>query len=621
MPRCSHTQFSAIVEQTAPSTRCTLLILVTLNMLLFVPLARGAPADESESTAAADPSKNHSAGREAPWHMSISGLPPIDERLPDAPFVADDSFGTYSPTITIVGGLSASSVDCKGIIPNGAAAPNSSRLPRSISLDERLTLPSSDGYIPNLAKEISFSSESNVADISLLNANWSDGHPVTGADIAFSLELAEKHGIHQPIMRFLNELPSASNVREHSLQLAFFETVYDINFLLSQIEIYPAHRTRAIIDDQEYGEGLSNFNIRRDFRICARGAGVLPSLGAYTLVSYETTGGTSKAVYRANPYYFKVDSAGRQQPYFEQVEHHIVNQIDSMLHYARLSSETPIVIELPASAIARIDDFRELGTIEVATRPVPGRGAAAAYLFNYTHPQHGYLFRSEDFRRATVLAIDRQVIAQIYRPEVTGVTVQTAAIEWVLNGDGEPYDHDVAAARKLVHLPNEEILLSILVNKQDRLAVSAAAQMASDWEALSIKAAISPVSRWELYNREAQHEFEVVLRSIYLQENRARMAPGLLVPPFTDSNLQNTFSIYESACGSDSPCDPIDLAEIVLAWHRGQLSTSEMLDAHESKLLIIGLVSPLPDVEIYGPQLTGMDSDFRKGSDAYFVSE
>ena len=625
MHRCSHEHFQAIVKRTVSSARLPVRILLVLNWFLCVAaLANTAPIGEPPRTTSSDPSQN-----EAPWHMNIEGLPPLNQRLPSDPFEVDHAPARYSPTITIIGGGTPSSIDCE-ILPNGTKAPSSHRVPRSISLDERLTLATIDGFIPNVANNTQPIGDRTV-EIHLRNLRWSDGEPVTGFDIQFSLELSEKYGVYQPIMAFLDSIPIVSEVTDHYLQLAFDEPVFDFDFLLSQIEIYPEHKARPIIEElfpnnaegDNDGQTTSEHAgiIKWRFRVCARSAGILPSLGAYILDSYKRTGGRSTAIYRANPYYFKIDSDGRQQPYFEKVEHYILDDVELMFAYAKQYSEAPLVIELPISAIEHVDGFLKHKKMNIKRRPVAGRGSAAAYLFNYADRSYGELFGTRDFRRATLYAIDREFVVQIFRPNFTGVAGQTATLDWDTRDDGDPYDYDVTKAVQLVLPLYDNIELSILVDRDDALAIQVAEKVASDWEKLRIATSVWPITRAELFDREKNHAFSVIVRPTYLTEAAARSRPGLLVPPFRHGQIGETFSMYNSLCDSGGSCDPVELADVALAWQADQVTTPELIDQHESSLLIIGLISPLPDIELYGAQLTSIQTDFSTGSGAYFVGK
>ena len=243
---------------------------------------------------------------EAPWFVSMAGLPPLEERLPSDPFTAHGYQGIYSSRISIIGAFNVDVVDCSAVVPGATETPIDR--PRSISIDERLTLLGSEGYISNVAYDIQSNDEKKVVDIFIRQIKWSDGVALTAYDVAFSLELATKHGVYQPIFRYAPEPSDVIVIADHHVQIAFPESVANVDFLMSQIEIYPRHIWESTVDDLfSASSGDGDSHRARHFRTCARSARILPSLGAYIFDSYDRDGGSHRIVYRANPYYFKVD--------------------------------------------------------------------------------------------------------------------------------------------------------------------------------------------------------------------------------------------------------------------------------------------------------------------------
>ena len=321
---------------------------------------------------------------------------------------------------------------------------------------------------------------------------------------------------------------------------------------------------------------------------------------------------------------------GRQQPYFETAEHIVADDIQSMLAYAARFTNEPLVIELPGTALEYIDQFLAMDNLRTRTFAVRGRGSALAYMFNYAHADHAQLFQSPDFRRATLLAVDREAIRQIYRPAVTGVRVQTATLDWRAVRAQDPYKQDLNEALELIAGTNfgslQEEQVSITILAHDTAATEAAELIQADWHELRINATVDRVTRKEMYRREREHDFDVILRPQYLHEEMARQEPGWLVPPFMHQEVGDTWKAYRQIC-----TDPCELAETVMKWisdtqYRDRdeaqyvVSTHSMLDDYEQSILIIGIVSPLPNVDLYGDQLSSILENNRKGGDSYYKS-
>ena len=579
------------------------------------------PFDETR-----DPVDDGALGSEAPWFVSMADLPPLEERLPSNPFTVHGYHGVYASRISIIGTFNVNVVDCSTVVPGATETPTDR--PRSISIDERLTLLGSEGYVYNVANDIEFDNEKTV-DVFIRPIKWSDGVILTAHDVAFSLELATKHGVYQPIFRYAPEPSQVIVKADHHVQIVFPESVANVDFLMSQIEIYPRHVWESTVDNLLSTNAASRERSRH-FRICARNARILPSLGAYIFDSYNRDGGAHRIVYRANPYYFKVDEVGRQQPYFETAEHIVVDSVQAMLDYAATFTDEPLVIELPGTALDHIDRFLEMDNLRTRTFAVRGRGSALAYLFNYADADHAQLFQSPDFRRATLLAIDREAIKQIYRPAVTGVRVQTATLDWRVATAQDPYVQDLTRALELVEgtdfgsLQEDEFTISVIAH--DTAASEAAELIEADWYELGIDATVERVTRQEMYRREREHDFDVILRPQYLHEELARQEPGWLVPPFMHREVGDTWKAY-----GQIRTDPCHLAEAVMKWisdtqyrDRDEAqyveSTQLLLDEYEQMMLIIGIVSPLPNVDLYGDQLDSILEDNRRGGDSYYKS-
>ena len=565
-----------------------------------------------------------SGGIEAPHiHRDVQSgdLPLREERLPpdENAFEDSDSSGQYLPTIRIIGLGSVSDVDC-----DGHATP--ARAPRSISVDERLTLLTTDGYFPNLARLVEPKKSSEGVDVWLRQSKWSDGTPVTASDIVFSLEVIS-YGVVQPLMRYIDTQPTAREVLDDHVEINFGSSVSDVEFLLNQIEIYPAHTAEPFLK-KLLKDGVESDSWASKFRFCARRAAISPILGPYVFESYD---GHRTVLYRANPYYFKIDRNGRQQPYFEHVVYYVAEDLATLEAHAMAAAiDVPLIVELPPDAIHAVESLvrtREGLKIEIHKRS--GRGSAAAYFFNCHDSRYGSLFQSYEFRRATLYALDRQQLVDVvYRPSITGVRPQTSIVHWNGYDIGDEHRYDIDAARDLLSQVSDDghLQFSISVAEEDHLAVEVAAIVAMGWEALDIEATVRPVPRDELKSSEHSHEYQVILRSFYIPESLARTYPGVLVSPYLDNDIWATEREH-----TDEQCHPHHLlAAKIQDWHietRGlqsieetyRVQTAAMLREHQDMLLTIGLVSPLPDIDVVGKELSSLRNKIRSGAETYFV--
>ena len=161
------------------------------------------------------------------------------------------------------------------------------------------------------------------------NLKWSDGAPLTIDDVAFTFnEVYFNEEIPTDTRDILKigkarKLPTVKKVASNRIEFTTPEPFAPFLRAL-EISILPAHKLRPTITQKD-SKGkplfLSTWGINTK-------PADLVSNGMFTVDSY-TPG--ERLVFKKNPYYWRKDSKGRQQPYIEQVIWQIVESTDTAL--------------------------------------------------------------------------------------------------------------------------------------------------------------------------------------------------------------------------------------------------------------------------------------------------
>ncbi len=350
-------------------------------------------------------------------------LPPVGERLPAEPLVFEaaampDGIGTYGDVMRHViggrpegwnfwagqtygwGGIDIGMVEC---------------LTRTGPLFE---IEASDlEPLPNLAKSWEWSEDGKVLTVHLIEgAKWSDGDPFDTEDTAFYYNDIVSDPEVTPLMNAstgtYNDATYA-NVDAYTFTLTFdtaFPESVLYNFAYGNFCPGPSHVLKP--HHPKYG-GSSYEDFRNAFPPEAIG---LPVMGGWVPVEYRPD---DIVVLRRNPYYWKVDSAGNQLPYLDEMQYRLSTWADR-----------------DVQAVAGSGDFSNLEQAEnyvealrtSASPDAPARLAFGPRTIGYTMhlnlSGNGWgepderaqkvreLNRNLDFRKAVTQALDRQRLGE-----------------------------------------------------------------------------------------------------------------------------------------------------------------------------------------------------------------
>lgn len=368
-------------------------------------------------------------------------LPPLEERLPDTPFVVgpgtlideaelDWEAGIYGGTLL----TSNHQSDYNPDIFLASIEP----LVRGTGLD---TL----DIMPNIVEDFNVNEDNTVFELTIREGlRWSDGEPVTTEDIRFVYEnvllndtltssfpvdyrsggsaagsIMELEIIDEYTFKYIFDEPYGSFMQV--LALKGWATYHDIlkpSHYLKQfhIDYTSLEDMRDLLDeeelDDEWWELFDLYDHTSPTGVMSSQYGVdYPVLSPWMRVESES----GIIAMERNPYYFKVDEEGKQLPYIDRIESHEVSEID-MIRMKVLAGEVDFLRE--ATAISDMDVYRqneERGGYE--TIIYEQLSAPTVFKLNPANQEEPFhsLANNHDFRRALNYAIDRQeVIDTVY---------------------------------------------------------------------------------------------------------------------------------------------------------------------------------------------------------------
>ncbi len=338
--------------------------------------------------------------------VATGALPPVVERLPDDPIVAEpyESIGKYGGTASIFdGGLDL-------LNPPGGAF----RVGPQLQLN-----------LPNYAESGEFSDGGRTLTIQLRpGVRWSDGHLLTADDFEFDLmhiefndqitpvvtpmlqgATIEKHGPYRFSFRFAEPQPLFLKKLAHSgdnyVAPAHFLRRYHPSFT----DVEQLTREAEELGVEDWRKYFEVVNSTRDLLVFHR-----PVLSPYMVVSKSST----RSRFQRNPYYPKVDPEGNQLPYIDYIETQLVATAEIKSAKASTGQVTFSGRQFMTADIPLFKRFERENGYSTYIWPRP-YGSDVVFQFNLTHPDERlrHIFQDVRFRRAMSLAIDRDEVNDI----------------------------------------------------------------------------------------------------------------------------------------------------------------------------------------------------------------
>ena len=464
-------------------------------------------------------------------------LPSIAERVGELPLVLDplESVGQYGGAwrTALVGGQ------------------DTAWLVRTVSYDNLVSwAPDWSEVIPNAAHAFEASEDGRSFTFHLRpGMKWSDGEPLTSADIAFYVNDVYRN----------EELTSSLGARPFTVEVqdeVTFTVTYDEpnGFALRDMCTadgaewvrYPRHYleqfhidynpdgVEALVAEEGAADWVELFR--------TKGGGIpgtpydarwsnpdLPRLTAWQLV--EPYGEGTRVRFERNPYYWKVDTDGQQLPYIDEVIFDVVEDAEVLLlraangeidfhdRHINTNANKPVLAE-----------NRENGNYEFFDE-VPANMNTAIMALNLTHKneQLREIFQNKDFRVGLSHSINRQEIIDVVfvgqgEPWQPAPRRET---EWFSEALAKQYtEYDVDLANEHLDkvlpdkdgsgmrlLPSGEPLSFVIevTGDLDPASLDSTNLVSGYWREVGVNAQVKPEDRSLLYSRKAANEHDCVV--------------------------------------------------------------------------------------------------------------
>ena len=453
-----------------------LVSILTLSMVLLAacgaPEAAAPPAEAEEPAAEmAAPEGKYSQSPYLDEQVASGELPPVEDRLPTNPLVV------VAGVISEVNDLPDLEIGEYGGVMRFAHPDPDMNADLAIMLIENvLAAPGIGitGIYGNVVENYEVNHDNTVFTFNLREGlKWSDGEPVTTADVRFAYEDVLLNETYSPAIP--NKFRSAGSPDGDPMTL---EILDDYTFTISFSESYggflrelsikgwqgytdvfkPAHHLKPI--HSEYGDA-------DEIQAMMDEKGLDTERALFTVVDclewdlprqrcsgfpamwpwVNVTDDESFMKFERNPYYFKVDAAGNQLPYIDEVVSALAADTDAVnlkvfADEVDMLREDTALLKLPLYQEAKDKGYINFAILDNHVDPT-------ALWINYTYddPVWREVVNNLEFRRALNMTINR--------PEI---------IETVYYGFGSlpelvPSEYDLAQA--------EEILDSIGMDQRD----------------------------------------------------------------------------------------------------------------------------------------------------------
>ncbi len=408
--------------------------------------------------------------------------------------------------------------------------------------------------VPNVASEMVISPDSRAFRFKLrAGMKWSDGKPYTAHDIAFFInDVAQNKDLFPVVPGWLTAggQPASIEVHnDHDFTIRFAEPNGLFPYFVArgrgvQLNNYPAHYCRQF-HPKYNAEGLpallrqagSNNWVDLFVKRCTTDPEQVdrwqnperPSIEAWT-IRRPYTGGATVVTLERNPFYFKVDAAGNQLPYIDQLRFDVGNDVESLVLKAlngEIDYQDRHINKLSNRAV--FADGARRGNYRLVDTPTLYEISVAIGLnLNHSDPVLRDVFRNKNFRIALSHALDRKAI-----------------IDTVFIGNGEPKqpapnrgtpfyherlatqytDHDKAKANALLDaiLPRKDsrgirlaangqpLTINLMVIPTLSDFVDIGQLVVEYWRAVGIDAKLQTVDRSVFYDRKNKAEHDAAM--------------------------------------------------------------------------------------------------------------
>lgn len=381
---------------------------VAVVLLLGIPLvALAGGTEEPETTeAAAVPAGKHN---EAPMLVELVAagkLPPVEERLPENPSVAEAAeIGQY-------GGMAYAFSVNPTHWNDLREAPSRGRSLLQFGTGGTITT--------DLAERFELSADQTDFTFSLREGTqWSDGAPLTVDDIIFMFEhmhwneeIPSRHA-HPRVMRVvkIDDLTMRMEMDEPNplilIKMATWQggdrTIWHPKHYLQKWHIDHNSKANDVAAEEGFDSWAEAFTFHMDTHVKDLNK---PTTQAWKPVEITTT----TRVFERNPYYWRVDAAGNQLPYIDRIQSEIIDP--EVYNLKIISGEASVAYtRVNLADFALFKENEEAGNYRVEQIPgIMGANIGISLNLNHQEPWRAKLYQDVRFRRALSLAINREEV-------------------------------------------------------------------------------------------------------------------------------------------------------------------------------------------------------------------
>lgn len=565
-------------------------------------------------------------------------LPPLKDRLPEEPLVVVpyNEIGHYGDRLHGV-----------SIAPE---AGNSEWLSvRHVNLlrfsDDLQTI------VPNVAKAFQWNNDYTELTITLRKGHkWSDGQPFTSDDIVFWWnDIVMNKDLYPDVPSYWvygGEPMQVEAVDEVTVKFKFAAPAPAFTTLLATTythEYAPKHFLKDLLpkynpnaDADAKAAGFDSWTARfiplyySDWQDANHQYG-LPKLEAWIKVE-ETP---EHQVYYANPYYYKVDTAGQQLPYVDELEEAYANEND-LIELKIINGEVDYKAQsLQIGSLPLFQQNQDKGNYDI--QMAQGADNGRTYTFNATDqdPVLAQIFSDPRWSRAMSLALNRDEINKtlcfnLCKPE-QGVpvhpTVSFAKPEWFT----KDIEYDPAQANTILdqmglekgsdgfRLRPDGKPLVVHLFYAIQFGDPALHELAKEyWEAVGVHVELKEMSTEAFRAMAANNQQDVqITTSGTVTEAPLYSNPFRLFPPFGDPALEPLTGVpwmewhaTNGAKGEEPPDDIKPLWDMTDQWKSSLPGTQQyndlgqqLVEVQLKHFFLIGTVSSPPAVTIVSRRL------------------
>lgn len=349
--------------------------------------------------------------------VSSGKLPPVTERLPGQPLVVlpYEECGSYGGTL------------------EGTSRAPTSGTSDILSWRQAVLVRIADDLktiVPNVARSWAWNDDYSAVKFELRKGHkWSDGQPFTAADVVFFFEdIIQNKDLNPETTTEWGVNPHARAIDDTHVEISFDEPFPGLLTYMATSGSYfstfaprhffekfmPKYNPNADADAKAAGfedwtKWFTNYYQRwHDDATVSAAALEVPTLEAHVV---ELVPDTQQRVFKANPYYFKVDSSGQQLPYVDRVHERFLNA--DLQALAILNGE--IDFKAQGNELPNYPTFKENEAKGGYTVLLPAGSIGASLAFNITHvdPKLREVYGDLRFRQAVSMAINRAEMNEV----------------------------------------------------------------------------------------------------------------------------------------------------------------------------------------------------------------